>query len=74
MPTIFRLAELIEHYGISQAELARRSGVAIQTVNRLCTNRTARVDLATLDAIAAALGVEPGELIVREPAKRGRRK
>ena len=55
-------------------ELARRSGVAIQTVNRLCTNRTARVDLATLDAIAAALGVEPGELIVREPAKRGRRK
>ncbi|MHB1329241.1 MAG: helix-turn-helix domain-containing protein [Gemmatimonadales bacterium] len=69
MPTRFRLRELLEKLGLSQSEAARRSGVSFATVNAMCTNRTAQVSLATLDKIAAALGVEPGDLIVREPKK-----
>ena len=70
----FRLAELLDEKGLSQTELARRSGISQVTVNAIANNRTSRVDLATLDALSAQLGVEPGELIEREPeAKRGRR-
>lgn len=71
MPTTFRLKEILEKLGIGQSELARRSGVSFATINRMCTNATSGVLLETLDRLAAALGVEPGELIVRE--KKGRR-
>jgi putative transcriptional regulator len=71
MPTTFRLSEILEKRGMSQSELARLSGVSHVTINRMCANHTEGVALATLDSIAGALGVEPGELIVRE--KKGRR-
>lgn len=71
MPTIFWLAEWLERKGMTQSELARRSGVSFQTVNRMCQNKTEGAVLSTLDRLATVLGVEPGELIVRE--KKGRR-
>ena len=52
---------------MSQSELARRSGVSFVTVNRMCGNKTEGVSLDTLDKLATALGVEPGDLIRREP-------
>ena len=72
VPTRFRLQELLEQHQppVSQTELAKRAGVSFATVNRLCTNATTRVDLATLDAIANALDVEPGELLEREGKRR----
>lgn len=70
MTTIFSLAALLERAEISQSELARRSGVGLRTISRLCRNETAQVSLATLDAIATALDVAPGDLIVRDQAKR----
>jgi DNA-binding Xre family transcriptional regulator len=74
MGTRFRLAELLEAAGpsMNQSELARRSGVSIVTINAMANNRTKQVSLATLDAISAALGVQPGELVEREPRKRGK--
>ena len=72
MPTTFRLGEILEERGIAQAELARQTGLSLQTINRLCRNRTAQVSLETLDAIATALGVAPGDLIVKETPKRKR--
>jgi DNA-binding Xre family transcriptional regulator len=72
MPTVFRLAEVLERAGMSQSELARQSGLSLQTVNRLCTNRTSQVSLATLDKLAQALKVEPGDLIARSSARRTR--
>ena len=70
MPTTFRLSEILEAKGISQSELARLSRVSHVTINRMCGNKTEGVTLATLDKIASALGVEPGELIVREKKSR----
>ena len=72
MPTKFRLRDILEARGISQTELARLAGVAFATVNRMCTNATGQVSLATLDKIADALGVKPGDLIAKE-TKRGKR-
>ena len=37
------------------------------TINAMANNKTARVSLATLDALCDALGVDPGELLEREP-------
>jgi DNA-binding Xre family transcriptional regulator len=74
MPTRFRLAELLsrppEEGGMSQSELARRSKVSLVTINSIANNRTRRVDLDTLDALAKALDVEPGDLLEREPARK----
>jgi putative transcriptional regulator len=74
MAARFRLRELLDAHDppMNQSELARDSGVSIVTVNAIANNRTTRVDLATLDAIARVLGVEPGDLIERVPTKRKR--
>ena len=71
VPTRFRLREILEEAGISQSDFARQADVSFATINRLCTNATTQVALETLDKVAVALGVEPGELIVRDtPVKR----
>jgi DNA-binding Xre family transcriptional regulator len=44
--------------------------VSLVTINAIANNRTSQVSLKTLDALAKALKVEPGELLERE--KRGR--
>ncbi len=69
MVTRFRLKEELGEQ-MSQSELSRRSGVHAVTVNKICQNLTTRVDLATLDALSAALDVEPGDLIVRKGRRR----
>lgn len=79
-PARFRVRELLEEAGIGQTELAKRAGVSFATVHRLYMNETGQVSLETLDKLAIALGaelgrvIEPGELIEREPKKRGRGK
>ncbi|MBM4188246.1 MAG: helix-turn-helix transcriptional regulator [Gemmatimonadetes bacterium] len=68
MPTRFCLREVVGRRGLSQSELARRSGLSMATVNRLCTNATTQVSLVTLDKLAAVLQVAPGDLIeARDP-------
>lgn len=72
VPTHFRLQELLDARtpALSQRELARLSGISPTTINRMCANLTAQVSLATLDAIAEVLGIEPGELLEREGKRR----
>jgi len=67
VPARFRLAALLADRGMTQTELSRRSGVSQVTVNAIANNRTTRVDLATLDALAVVLGLEPGDLVERAP-------
>jgi DNA-binding Xre family transcriptional regulator len=80
VPVRFRLDVLLEDSGLSQRELAARSGVSPTIINRMANNRAEQVALKTLDSLSAALSeaigrvVEPGELIEREPEpkRRGR--
>jgi putative transcriptional regulator len=69
----FRLKEWLERAGISQSELARRSGISFVTINRIASNKTDGASLKTLDALSKALGCEPGDLLEREPMERKRR-
>lgn len=78
MAARFQVAKLLEEAGLSQRELAARSGVSPTTINRMANNLTGQVSLKTLDAIAGVLSqtlgrrVEPGDLIERVSKKRKR--
>jgi transcriptional regulator with XRE-family HTH domain len=78
MTARFRLDALLEEAGLSQRELAARSGVSPTTINRMANNLTAQVSLKTLDSLARALSVQgrkvrPGDLIEEtQEKKRGR--
>lgn len=73
MTARFRLREWLEKKAVSQNELQRRSGVSFTTINAIANNKTRQVHLDTLEKLAEALGIEPGELLEREPKrKRGR--
>ena len=71
MPARFRLDVLLEESGLSQRELAARSGVSPTIVNRISNNQAGQIALKTLDALSLVLGkalgrsVEPGDLIER---------
>ncbi len=66
----FRLQELLDNAGMSQAALAERSGVSLVTVNKIAGNRSSQVALKTLDALSKVLGCEPGDIIERESRRR----
>jgi len=70
-PLRLRIKELRQQAGLTQAALADQAGVRAATINDLENNKSRRIELDMLERIAAALGVEPGDLIVRE--KKGRK-
>ena len=70
MPIRMRVKEVRESLGLTQAELAKRAGVARATVNRYETGGVGGIDFATLDRLGAVLGVNPVTLLVHEPEGR----
>ncbi len=62
-PGRLRLNVLLAEQGMSQRELSARSGVARETINRLCCGKKSLpVRGSVVVALAYALGVEPAEL------------
>ena len=59
----WRLREIAEPERWNSKKLAEATGLAYPTVWGIWTNRSKRADLETLDALAGALKIEPGELI-----------
>ncbi len=73
-PLRFRIKELREARGLSQAALAEHVGVRQATINDLENGHSRQDTLALLEKLAHALGVEPGELFERRPpGKKGKR-
>lgn len=62
-----KVRELAEAQGFNITTLAQEAEVSYPTMHALWHGRTLRVDLSTLSAVARALGVKAGELIVDEP-------
>ena len=60
-----RLRELREAQFLSQVDLAKKAGVGEKTIIRLEKGR-AGPKWQTLWKLAKALGVEPGELVLKE--------
>lgn len=68
-----RLRELLDQRGMTQLELAARTGLAYSTINRLYQDRAVRIEFGTLDALCTALGCRVGDLIEYTPGTKGRR-
>ena len=64
MPT---LKELREQHFLTQEELAKKSGIAAVTINRLENDRQ-KPSFKTIRKLATALGVEPGRIEFKQPA------
>lgn len=64
-PIVLRLRELREVNGWSQAELARRARVNQAIISRLESGETGSISFRNLERLAAALGCDPGYLIVQ---------
>jgi putative transcriptional regulator len=58
----FVLADLIAKRGLTQSEVARKAGLSFQAVNHLCSGRAQAVTFDTLDRLAKALNIAPGQL------------
>ncbi len=69
-PARFRLKELREARGLTQVALAQLVGVRQATINDIENGHTRKDTLDLIDRLCEALGVEPGDLIVRGPARR----
>lgn len=57
------IKEHAEKRSMKQKDLAEKSGVTVQLLNRYWNNNVQRVDLDELERIAKALEVKPGDLI-----------
>jgi transcriptional regulator with XRE-family HTH domain len=68
-PVAFRLRALRTAAKLTQAQLAEKAGVRQATVSDLESGKGRRL-LVVMDKLARALGVEPGELLERVPARR----
>jgi putative transcriptional regulator len=72
-PLRVRLRELRDEKGLSQQALGDKAGVRQATISDLESGKAKGVEFQTLEKLAAALGVEPGELLERD-GKRPTRK
>jgi len=55
---------------MSRRELARRSGLNINTVCKLANNANTLLHLGVLEAVCRVLGVQPGEVLQHVPGNK----
>ena len=63
---VCRLEDILTECGMSRRELARRSGLNINTVCKMANDDHRMIDLTILDQVCEVLQIQPGELLVRE--------
>ncbi|HTS88109.1 MAG TPA: helix-turn-helix transcriptional regulator [Gemmatimonadales bacterium] len=71
-PTRLRLESMRQAKGLSQAALARASGVSRTLIGRIENGERPNVTLEVLDKLADALGVAPAELLEFIPTRKRR--
>jgi len=64
MKVRLQIKEIAQSKGLKQYELAEKSGVTLQLLNRYWHNHIQSVNLDQLGHIASALGVKVGDLLV----------
>lgn len=62
-----RLDHILLDKGMTLTELAEKTGIALNNLSILKTNKARAVRFSTLNAVCAALGCTPGELLEHLP-------
>ena len=65
-PIVLRVRELRTAQGLTQKQLAARAKIRQATVSKLESGRAESIDREVLEKLASALGVDPGDLIVKK--------
>ena len=60
------LQDTLKKKGISQYKLAKLTGIAASTINKLCNNQTTSIDFNTLQKICITLDCEPSDVLELE--------
>jgi DNA-binding Xre family transcriptional regulator len=63
------LRALLRAKGMTAYRLAKETALSLNAIYRLTGNRTARIELETIDRLCTALDVTPGELFTRGAGK-----
>ena len=71
MPIAVRLDVLLAERKMSLTELSERVGVTVANLSVLKNGRAKAVRFSTLEAICAALGCQPGDLLAYAPEAGG---
>jgi len=66
-----RLDYLLLDKGMTLTELAEKTGLALNNLSILKTNKARAIRFSTLSAVCAALGCTPGELLEHVPGDSG---
>jgi putative transcriptional regulator len=61
------LSQVLEDRGKSLYWLAQETGVAYSTLHKFNKAQTNGIDFRVLDEICAALGCQPGDILIRLP-------
>lgn len=69
---VSRLGELLEDRGMTLARLAEETGVTVANLSVLKNDRARAIRYSTLTAVCDALGCQPGDLLVVDPAPQPR--
>lgn len=62
-----RLSRLLGERRMSIKELQRQTGLSYDTLHKLYSDKSGRIDFDTLDKICRALGVQPGDILEYAP-------
>lgn len=63
------LQDTLKKKGISQYKLAKLTGIAASTINKLCNNQTTSIDFNTLQKICVVLECETSDILqVEQPS------
>ena len=63
---VSRVKEVMDRQSITVRDLAKRADIAYNTANALYRGYQTRIDLPILDRVCEVLGVQPGDLFVRQ--------
>lgn len=67
MPVLVKLDELLHDRRMTLTELAERVDITLANLSILKTGKAKAIRFSTLAAICAALGCQPGDLLVFQP-------
>jgi putative transcriptional regulator len=67
MAIIVKLDDLLHQRRMTLSELAERVGITLANLSILKTGKARAIRFSTLEAICAALGCQPGDLLAFEP-------
>ena len=63
------LQDTLKKKGISQYKLAKLTGIAASTINKICNNQTTSIDFNTLQKICVALECETSDILqIEQPS------